>query len=90
MADDSEDGFAREEDEKMANERKRLAIRSRLRGAAQRRIVAALPSAFRSHLKASIRETFLAFESLLDEAVKSLEQEGKKMAIKRTRKIKAG
>lgn len=73
----------------MANERTQPGIRSRLRGAAQRRILAALPPAFRSHLKASIRETFLAFESLLDEAVKSLGKDGKKMVIKRRRKIKA-
>lgn len=72
----------------MANATTRFGIRSKLKGAAQRRIQAVLPPAFRSHLKASIRETFLAFESLLDEAVKSLEKGEKKKTAKRARKIK--
>ena len=69
----------------MAN---RLGIRRKLRGAAQRGIQAVLPPAFRSHLKASIRETFLAFESLLDEAVKALEKGERKKTVKRGRKNK--
>ncbi len=73
----------------MANERTRLGIKGGLRGATQRRVLAALPPAFRSHLKASIRETFLAFESLLDEAVKSLGNGEKEKMIKRGKKIKA-
>ncbi len=73
----------------MANATTRFGIRSKLRGAAQRRIQAVLPPAFRTHLKASIRETFLAFESLLDEAVKSLEKGEKRKPAKRSRKINA-
>ena len=72
----------------MANEITRLGIRSKLRGAAQKRIQTVLPPAFRSHLKASIRETFLAFESLLDEAVKSLEKGERKKTAGRSKKIK--
>jgi len=34
-----------------------------------------LPAAARSHLKASIREALLTFESLFDEAVKALDRE---------------
>lgn len=72
----------------MANETSRFRIRSKLRGAAQRSIQTVLPPAFRSHLKASIRETFLAFESLLDQAVKSLEKGEQKKPAKRSKKIK--
>lgn len=72
----------------MANETTRFGIRSKLRGAAERRIQAALPPSFRSHLKASIRETFLAFESLLDEAVKSLEKGERKKTAGRGKKTK--
>jgi hypothetical protein len=72
----------------MANESTRFGVRSKLRGAAQRRIQAVLPPAFRSHLKASIRETFLAFESLLDAAVKSLEKGEGKETARRGKKTK--
>ena len=65
-----------------------LGIRRRLGEAAERRIHAVLPPGFRSHLKASVRETFLAFESLLDEVVKSLEKGERKKTAKRGRKIK--
>lgn len=63
-------------------------IKRKLGGVAEKGIQAVLPPAFRSHLKASIREAFLAFESLLDEAVKSLEKSEKKKATGRGRKIK--
>ena len=69
----------------MAN---RLGIRRKVRGAAERGVQAVLPAAFRSHLKASVREAFLAVESLLDEAVKSLEKGEKRKAGKQGRKIK--
>lgn len=72
----------------MANQTTRLGIRNKLRGAARRRIQAVLPPAFRSHLKASLRETFLAFESLLDEAVKSLEKGETKKTAGRSKKNK--
>ena len=69
----------------MAN---RMEIRRKFGEAAQKKIQAVLPPAFRSHIKASIREAFMAFESLLDEAVKSLEKSEKKKAAGRSRKIK--
>jgi hypothetical protein len=72
----------------MANKTTRLGVRNKLRGAAQRRIQAVLPPAFRSHIKASIREAFLAFESLLDEAVKSLEKGERNKTAKRGKNIK--
>lgn len=55
---------------------------------ARRRIRALLPAAFRSHLKASIREGLLAFESLFDEAVKALEKEGRSEAGRGAKRIK--
>ncbi len=47
-----------------------------------------LPASFRSHLKASIREGLLAFESLFDEAVKALEKEGRRDGERRGSRIR--
>lgn len=58
----------------------------RVKGA-RKKIGQMLPAAFRSHLKASIREGLLAFESLFDEAVKALEKEGGKKPSRKARKI---
>jgi len=55
--------------QKMAKSTTRLGLKRKIDDAAQ-----VLPANFRSHIKASIREAFLAFESLLDEAVKELEK----------------
>ncbi len=55
---------------------------------ARKKIETLLPASFRSHLKASIREGLLAFESLLDEAVKTLEDKGRKGPVRKSRKIK--
>lgn len=57
---------------------------------ARGKIRALLPASFRSHLKASIREGLLAFESLFDEAVRALEREGRRPPVGRARKIKVG
>lgn len=71
--------------------KKTVAERSRKRpgrvAGARRRIGTILPAAFRSHLKASIREGLLAFESLFDEAVRALEKEERKGPSRRGRKI---
>lgn len=40
------------------------------------------------HLKASIREGLLVFESLFDEVIKALEKEGRKEPRRRGREIK--
>ena len=40
----------------------------------RKKIETLLPASFRSHLRASIREGLLAFESIFDEAVKALEE----------------
>ncbi len=56
----------------------------------RKKIGTALPASFRSHLKASIREGLLAFESLFDEAVKTLEENGRKGPGRKSRKIKVG
>ncbi len=55
---------------------------------ARKKIQTILPASFRSHLKASIRESLLAFASLFDEAVKALEKDGTKESRKKSRKIK--
>ncbi|MFQ5849555.1 MAG: hypothetical protein ACE5JU_03085 [Candidatus Binatia bacterium] len=57
---------------------------------ARRKIQTLLPVSFRSHLKASVREGLLAFESLFDDAVKALEKQGRKEPGRRGRKIKVG
>lgn len=72
----------------MANKLSDVGLRRRLTGAARRRIGGYLPPSFRSHLKASIRETFLAVESLFDEAIKSLEREERKVTSRKTKKAK--
>ena len=55
---------------------------------ARKKTEALVPASVRSHLKASVREALLAFESIFDEAVKALEKEGKQTSSKRGRKIK--
>jgi hypothetical protein len=73
----------------MPDRRRVLRSRQRPRGrAAQRKIRTLLPVSFRSHLKASIREALLAFESLFDEAVKALEKEGRRGPGRRGREIR--
>jgi len=62
--------------------------RGAIRGRTGRRIRTLLPAAFRSHLKASIREGLLAFESLFDEAVRALEKEGTREARRGGKRIK--
>ena len=56
----------------------------------RKQIQTLLPASFRSHLKASIREGLLAFESLFDEAVKSLEKVGEKKIRAKGKRIKVG
>ncbi len=71
--------------------KKRTVLRGKRRptiSGARKRIQTLLPVSFRSHLKASIREGLLAFESLFDEAVKALEKEGGKGAHAKGRRIK--
>ncbi len=72
--------------------KKTVAGRSRKRASrvatARRKIGTLLPVSFRSHLKASIREGLLAFESLFDEAVKALEKKEEKEAGRKRRKIR--
>ncbi len=46
----------------------------RIGARARKKIATQLPASFRSHLKASIREGLLAFESNFEEAVKTLEE----------------
>ncbi len=63
--------------------------RARTVGAqARKKIETLVPASFRSHLKASIREALLAFESIFDEAVKALDKERKKGTGRKGRKIK--
>ena len=63
-------------------------MRGRVSAAARRQVRTVLPASFRSHLKASIREGLLAFESLFDEAVKALERESRKGPDSKGKKIK--
>lgn len=56
---------------------------------ARKKIETLLPTSFRSHLKASIREGLLAFESIFDEAVKTLE-ENRGKPTRKGKKIKVG
>lgn len=73
----------------MAKKRTVSLGKGRLAGArARKKLGTLLPASFRSHLRASIREGLLAFESLFDEAVKALEKEGRKEPGRRGRKIK--
>jgi len=55
---------------------------------ARKKIQTIFPASFRSHLKASIRESLLAFGSLFEEAVNALEKDGRKESRKKSRKIK--
>ncbi len=55
---------------------------------ARKKIETLLPASFRLHLKASIREGLLAFESIFDEAVKALEEDGRKEPGRKRKKIK--
>ena len=57
---------------------------------ARKKIETLVPASFRSHLKTSIREALLAFESIFDEAIKTLEKEGRKGRSRKGRKIKVG
>jgi hypothetical protein len=74
----------------MADTISNVGLRKKLGGVAKKRVETYLPPSFRAHLKASIREAFLAFESLLDEAVKSLEKGEKKAPVPRVRKTRKG
>ena len=73
----------------MAKKRTVSRGKPRVRGVgARKKLGTLLPASFRSHLKASIREGLLAFESLFDEAVKALEKGGGKEPGRRGRKIR--
>lgn len=54
--------------------------------ATKKKIQTLLPASFRSHMRASIRESLLAFESLCDEAVKALEEKPRKKSRERDKK----
>lgn len=73
----------------MARKRTISRGKGRLAGSkAGKKIQKLLPVSFRSHLKASIRECLLAFESLFDEAVKTFEEEGRRKTGTRSRRVK--
>lgn len=69
--------------------RKTILGKARKRGAAVgQKIRTLLPPSVQLHLKASIREALLAVESIFDEAVKTMEKEGKKRKGTKGKKIK--
>ena len=75
---------------KGGNVARKLQVRERQRQlvgrATRKKVQALLPASFRLHLKASIRESLLAFESLFDEAAKALEKEPQKKPRAREKK----
>lgn len=67
---------------------RRKASPRRMSASTRKRVETLVPASVRSHLKASVREALLAFESIFDEAVKALEEERRKTSSKKGRKIR--